>query len=335
MTNIYSDDYMQKKIKEYSKSVVGPVMYRYTQWVLCEAKKRGIDKLYFLARDGYLLYQIATMLCKKYSHPIKCRYLYCSRQSLRMPSYHIIGNEAFDLLLLGGYYVTPRSVLERAMLTDEQINEICLNLAITDRDRPFKEFEFNEFKEALKDNETYKSGVLKNSKSAYEATIRYFKQEELFDSANVAIVDSGWTGSMQRSLRQLLESAGWSGKLTGFYFGMYVEPKDKNDGEYLNFYFNRHSGAKRKINFNNNLFECMLSANHSMTIGYEEKDGAVAPIFSNPISKLQKELGWEPSLQFEEGIERTVRWYLDNQEWMDNVTSGDYQSYYDNMYKDR
>ena len=51
--------------------------------------------------------------------------------------------------------------------------------------------------------------------------------------------------------------------------------------------------------------------------------------------KLQKELGWEPSLQFEEGIEETVKWYLENQEWMDNVTSGDYQKYYENMYKDR
>ena len=52
-------------------------------------------------------------------------------------------------------------------------------------------------------------------------------------------------------------------------------------------------------------------------------------------TKLQRELGWEPSLQFEEGIEKTVRWYLDNQEWMDNVTSGDYQRYYDDMYKNR
>ena len=52
-------------------------------------------------------------------------------------------------------------------------------------------------------------------------------------------------------------------------------------------------------------------------------------------TKLQRELGWEPSLQFEEGIERTVRWYLDNQAWLDNVTSGDYQKYYDSMYKGR
>lgn len=50
-------------------------------------------------------------------------------------------------------------------------------------------------------------------------------------------------------------------------------------------------------------------------------------------NKLKNQLGWEPSLQFEEGIEKTVQWYLDNQEWMDNVTSGDYQEYYKKMYK--
>ncbi len=52
-------------------------------------------------------------------------------------------------------------------------------------------------------------------------------------------------------------------------------------------------------------------------------------------TKLQRELGWEPSLQFEEGIEKTVRWYLDNQEWMDNVTTGDYKKYYEEMYENK
>lgn len=52
-------------------------------------------------------------------------------------------------------------------------------------------------------------------------------------------------------------------------------------------------------------------------------------------TKLQKELGWEPSLQFEEGIEKTVRWYLDNEEWLENITSGDYERYYEEMYSKR
>ena len=50
-------------------------------------------------------------------------------------------------------------------------------------------------------------------------------------------------------------------------------------------------------------------------------------------TKLKEELGWEPSLQFEEGIDKTVKWYLDNGDWLLNVTSGEYQKYYEAMYK--
>lgn len=52
-------------------------------------------------------------------------------------------------------------------------------------------------------------------------------------------------------------------------------------------------------------------------------------------TKLSTELGWKPSLQFEEGIEKTVRWYLDNQTWIDNITSGEYECYYEEMYRNR
>ena len=52
-------------------------------------------------------------------------------------------------------------------------------------------------------------------------------------------------------------------------------------------------------------------------------------------SRLKSELGWKPSLQFEEGLEKTVKWYLDNQDWLDSVTSGEYQKYYESMYSDR
>ncbi|MDF3078805.1 MAG: dTDP-glucose 4,6-dehydratase [Sphingobacteriaceae bacterium] len=52
-------------------------------------------------------------------------------------------------------------------------------------------------------------------------------------------------------------------------------------------------------------------------------------------SKLQRELGWAPSLQFEEGLAKTVDWYLANEEWLDDVTSGNYQSYYEEQYDHR
>jgi dTDP-glucose 4,6-dehydratase len=52
-------------------------------------------------------------------------------------------------------------------------------------------------------------------------------------------------------------------------------------------------------------------------------------------SKLQRELGWTPSLDFPEGLEKTVDWYLSNREWLDHVTSGAYRDYYKGMYHDR
>ena len=49
-------------------------------------------------------------------------------------------------------------------------------------------------------------------------------------------------------------------------------------------------------------------------------------------SKLKNELGWEPSLQFEEGLRKTIWWYMNNKEWVDNVTSGNYKKYYSEQY---
>ena len=50
---------------------------------------------------------------------------------------------------------------------------------------------------------------------------------------------------------------------------------------------------------------------------------------------LEQTLGWKPSITFEEGLKRTVQWYLSNTEWLDNVTSGDYQRYYEQHYNQR
>jgi len=49
-------------------------------------------------------------------------------------------------------------------------------------------------------------------------------------------------------------------------------------------------------------------------------------------TKISEELGWKPSLQFEEGIEKTISWYLENKIWLKNIVSGDYMEYYNKMY---
>ena len=52
-------------------------------------------------------------------------------------------------------------------------------------------------------------------------------------------------------------------------------------------------------------------------------------------SKIMSEMSWKPSVTFEEGIKKTIDWYLANQKWLKNIVSGDYQKYYESMYSDR
>ncbi|HOK50222.1 MAG TPA: hypothetical protein PLM18_08635, partial [Sedimentibacter sp.] len=108
--------------------------------------------------------------------------------------------------------------------------------------------------------------------------IGYLRQEGLMDGVPFAIVDSGWTGSMQRSLRQLLSREVRLSGIIGFYFGMFAEPKSTIDGEYLTWYFSSKSPKSILIKFNNNLLECLCAAPHGMTVGYTCSSGNYEPI---------------------------------------------------------
>jgi len=274
---------INETIYRISNNITGPVMFHFVWWILNEANKRGIKRLYFLARDGYVLRDIAIRFCEQFGLDIECRYLYCSRKSLRMPSYHFIGDEAYDLLLLGGYNVTLRSLMERAEFSEEERMEIYkeTGLDIERENEPLSKIQLHFITNKLRESTLYRKLINQKSRASYEAAIGYLKQEGLFDIDRIAIVDSGWTGSMQRSLRQLLESTGRQVNIIGFYFGMYVDPKEEKDGEYLCWYFNRNSSKYDKIFFSNNVFECMLSAPHGMTTGYEaDEKGGWRPVLN-------------------------------------------------------
>lgn len=258
----------------------GPLLFSYVWWVLHQAVHMRIGRLYFLARDGCLLREMAEQFCRSCRLPIECRYLYCSRMALRTPCCHLIGDEAYDLLLLGGYRVSLRSLLDRVGLEDSERQEVYRECGLVSRDKDvlLPEKELALVRRLLRGSETYRRAVGRRSREAYPAVMGYLRQEGLFDGATVAIVDSGWTGSMQRSLRQLLQSGGYAGRIVGFYFGMYAPPKSPEDGAYFTWFFSGRDHLLRKIPFNNNLFECLLSAPHGMTAGYREERGTYVPV---------------------------------------------------------
>lgn len=266
---------MEDLIKQFS----GPLLFSYVWWVLHQAVHMRINRLYFLARDGCLLREIAEQFCRKYYLPIECRYLYCSRTALRMPCYHLIGEEAYDLLLSGGYQVSLCGILNRAGLGDGERKDVYQECGLADWDENalLQKKELVVIRDLLKSSQSYRQAVERRSREAYPAAMGYLRQEGLFEEGPVAIVDSGWTGSMQRSLRQLLQSGGYTGQIIGFYFGMYAAPQSPEDGTYLTWFFSGKTGLFRKIPFNNNLFECLLSAPHGMTSGYKLQNEVYVP----------------------------------------------------------
>ncbi len=272
--------------ESYGNKVIGPIMYEYVSWILQQARKRNLNKLYFLARDGYLLKQMAEVICTKSGYNIQCKYLYCSRMALRMPTYHFIGDEAFDLLLQGGYHITPHTLMSRLNLSLEERIQVYKEIGVKEENenKPLTHVEFSNLIERVKDSKNYKKFMYIKSIESYNNTLSYFKQEGLFDNAEIAIIDSGWSGSMQRSLRQLVEKEGYKGRIIGLYFGLYNAPKEIADGEYETYYFNAFTNMKNKVYFDNTFFECLLAAPHGMTIGFTLKGQRYEPILSKNVN---------------------------------------------------
>lgn len=268
------------KHEQLTVQVTAPVLFTYVWYVLLEAERMKLKRLYFLSRDGYIMLKIAREIVKVHPIDLELRYLYCSRASLRMPGYHRISEtEMMDLLLHRGTNLTIRHILDRAHLTEAQCTELyaALHTDVQSAAAPLSENDFTEVCEKLRSSTLFKEMVLQNSKAAYTDAMGYFVQEGLTDGTKFGIVDTGWTGSMQRSLRQLSEEIP---SVTGFYFGMFARPKEQSDGTYRTWYFSADSSIGIRTKFNNNLFECMCAAPHSMTIGYcRGTDRRYVPIF--------------------------------------------------------
>jgi predicted HAD superfamily hydrolase len=257
---------------------VAPILYTYIHWVLEEAKNRNIKRLYFLARDGYIMKKIADRICKQDSYNIECRYLYCSRIAWRIPQYHIEQEKCIDKICINSVGVNIDKIFDRANLSDEEKDEICNLLQISDDERykHLQWYEVVQLKDTLSSCDTFMNYVYSHSKAAFDTAIGYLKQEGLFQDLEYALVDTGWTGSMQASLAALLNGR----KLQGFYFGMYNYPKDIGEDGYHTFFFSKNTNMRNKVFFNNNLFECLCSSPDGMTIGYKKTDDGYVPIFA-------------------------------------------------------
>ena len=280
---IEKDSPAKNAVERVMAQVGGPVIYLYVSWVIQNAMDKNIKRLYFLARDGQIFYEVAKIICKYGNLDLECRYLYCSRLAWRVPCYWLTGEKCLDQICQRSMNLTIKKIFDRTLLSEEKSRAIAEKLGFSNADmlRILDHGETESIKEKLRMSPFFMQAVFEKSREEFEKANKYLLQEGLQEGVKFAIVDTGWVGSMQRNLRELLEYQNQNQvQIEGFYFGMFRQPE--TDSQFYHTYlFSGKKGLWRKATFNNNLLECMCGATDGMTIGYEEKDGLFQPRFAN------------------------------------------------------
>lgn len=269
--------------------VLAPALNGFVIWVLKQAMEQGIKRLYFLARDGYFMYHTAIRYIEVYNLPIECRYLYCSRYSVRIPNYHLDKEKALDYITLGGLDVTVKTLYKRAGFDRKQRKQMYdKQILPMEKSVQIPRESLAEIKKRLENNESFMGLLMQNSYKEFPLYKQYLIQEGLLDPVPMALVDSGWVGSMQKELNLSLKQFGKNEPLIGFYWGLYEIPKGTKRHDYHTYFFSPEGEMKRKVVFNNCLFESIFTAPHGMTLRYEQRENVVCPVFLN-LNEQRKE----------------------------------------------
>jgi len=274
--NIYTNDVMANV----STYVLAPSLTSFIIWTLRNAMNKKIKRLYFLARDGYLMYQIALLFCEKLHLPIECKYLSCSRYSLRIPAFHLDTEDALEYICRDSIEVNMTKILKRAALTKEERAEVIRTLSIDISETesiPYARLAV--IRQALRENELFMKFMIAHSRQAFPGLQGYLKQEGMLEEVDYALVDSGWVGSMQKSFNQMLQHLGRTKQVEGYYWGLYELPVGVDASAYHAYYFTPDSGLAEKVYFSNCLFEGIFSAPHGMTLWYEKCGGIYQPCY--------------------------------------------------------
>ncbi len=260
--------------------VVSPVVFMYTTWIIHKAEKSGIKKIYFFSRDGYLMYHTAKFICEKRQNGIHCSYFYCSRYSLRMAAYRFKDDSAYDKLFYFAYKMSVSMLLQRADFSSEERKLVYKDINFHfDENEIIGKRKFSEICDKIKASTVFEKILLKKSNNAFDNFCLYINQESFSEYTDVAVVDLGWNGSMQYTLRKLLDSMKIKTVLHGFYLGLLSEPQSCEGSFYYSWLFNKNNFFIRSW-FSHNLLECICSAPHGMTTSYIYNNNIITAVMT-------------------------------------------------------
>jgi predicted HAD superfamily hydrolase len=274
-------DLHKQTIWNTAANVAAPILFGFVHWVLLEAKRQGIQRLYFVARDGQILWQIAQIISCKWGYDIDCRYLYGSRQAFHFAAIQEIGEAELDWLFPRFKFISVQIVCEQVNLQPERIADTLISHGFPPENwgKNLTEKDFTALKKVFQSHEVVNL-IIELATTHREKAINYFKQEGICDGVSFALVDVGWSGGSQRSFSKILASYDLYPK-TGvreFYFGVEKVVKALLIDRIIPYFLKANDVTKRLLLCHKEILELFLAADHGSTIRYEKQEHYYSPV---------------------------------------------------------
>lgn len=258
----------ERSMGELFASLAGPVFFFYVLWVVRRARESGVERLYFLSRDGRVLLRIAEELQRRLGLSLELRYLNVSRQALAMPSFSSVDDFALGWMLGSGDVFSPAGFSRRAgidvkeMASDfERFTGKRLNAG---ESRFRSDTEFARFL----NSPDFLEKLRKRAAALRTPAAAYLRREGVGDAKRWALVDLGWKGTIQGAIGRILALEGKGGpfEVRGYYLGT-LAPSEDASAAMEHFLFDGSRCPSPPID----LTEILASANHGMVSGYDSE----------------------------------------------------------------
>lgn len=263
--NIRLNKFPNDEKAQLGASLAGPILFPYIYWLLDQAQKRGIERLYFIARDGYILKLIADLIIKENNLPIKTKYIYGSRKAWRISALNLDDDELYRQFIQFTMY-EPKKIPQAFGLTKEEFLSILpkklRNYSTSKPDKRLAEYLYNN-KDVLK-------FAIEKNKAQKECVINYLKNTIDCTDDKFAFVDLDGSGLTQNCLARLMNNF-YDKKIKSFYYA--VTPaccRSLNLEKY--YYYTLKRGNM------GNMLELLTRAPHGQTLKYANQDKNFEPI---------------------------------------------------------
>lgn len=271
---------------------VGPILYSYVEWIVCQAVKRNLKRLYFIARDGYLIKKQVDTILKRKKITIETKYIYGSRKAWRMPS---LSEEHYNLYQLiwwshAGRIHTLNELAEVLHVPLRDLYDYLPGVYVKNRkNNEITNQELEYIASRLEVNREFKNFHLQKLKQERKLAQEYLTQEVDVSDDYFAFVDVSGGGLTQGCLRELIKER-YSRPIHTFFF--------KTDR--VNLVEESRTDVFMPSFLENNLIvEMMCRAPHGQTKGYRKREGIIVPELEKSETDMLLEHGF---YEYEKGI---------------------------------